>query len=61
MKYVTGYIIYFGNSPISWKYKKQRIILISSSKAEYKVLTTTTCELHWLTYLLDDLKSTTKV
>ena len=28
----------------------------SSSEAEYRALATSTCELQWLTYLLNDLK-----
>ena len=53
---VTGYCIYLGNSFISWKAKKQHIVSQSSSKAEYRALATTTCELQWLTCLLQDLR-----
>jgi len=44
-----------GESLISWKSKKQQTISKSSSEAEYRALAATTCELQWLTFLLQDL------
>jgi hypothetical protein len=41
---------------ISWKAKKQQTISKSSSEAEYRALSTATCELLWLQYLLKDLQ-----
>lgn len=52
---VTGYLIFLGGSPISWKTKKQTIIFHSSVEAEYRSMATTTCELIWLPTLLQDL------
>nr|KYP76764.1 Copia protein [Cajanus cajan] len=49
---LTGWFILLGNSPISWKTKKQHTVSRSSSKAEYRSMATTTCELKWLKELL---------
>jgi len=54
-KFVTGYSIYLGDTLISWKSKKQPTISRISSEVEYRALATTTCELQWLSYLLQDL------
>nr|KYP61042.1 hypothetical protein KK1_023466 [Cajanus cajan] len=53
---VTGFSVYLGDSLISWKSKKQATVSRSSSKAEYRVLASTTCEIQWLTFLLDDFR-----
>jgi len=53
---VTGFSVYFGNSPISWKSKKQGTISKSSCEVEYRAMITVTCEIQWLTYLLQDFK-----
>ncbi|XP_014489808.1 uncharacterized protein LOC106752611 [Vigna radiata var. radiata] len=52
---ITNFSIYIGDSLISWRSEKQPTVSRSSSKAEYRALATTTCELQWLTYLLNDL------
>jgi len=41
---------------VSWRSKKQTTVSRSSSEAEYRALESTTCELQWLTYLLQDLQ-----
>jgi len=53
---VTDFSVYFGNSLISWKSNKQGTISKSSYKAEYRVMTTITCQIQRLVYLLQDLK-----
>ena len=40
---------------ISWRSKKHTTVSRSSSEAEYRALASTTCELQWITYLLEDL------
>ncbi|GKA91991.1 RNA-directed DNA polymerase, partial [Tanacetum coccineum] len=53
---LTGYCIFLGHTLVSWKTKKQVTVSRSSTEAAYKSMTTTTCELVWLAYLLKDLK-----
>nr|KYP52665.1 Retrovirus-related Pol polyprotein from transposon TNT 1-94 [Cajanus cajan] len=48
--------VYLGDSLISWKSKKQAIVSRSSSEAEYRALASTTCEIQWLTFLLEDFR-----
>jgi len=54
-KSMGGYIVFLGNTPISWKSGKQRTVAHSSTKAEYKALPDGTTEVLWLHYLLLDL------
>ncbi|GAA0156471.1 transmembrane signal receptor [Lithospermum erythrorhizon] len=51
---ITGWIICFGGSPISWKIKKQHTVSRSSAEAEYRLMTAITAELKWLKALLLD-------
>nr|KYP36800.1 Copia protein [Cajanus cajan] len=52
---LTGWIVFLGQSPISWKTKKQHIVSRSTAEAEYHSMATTTCELKWLKALLSSL------
>lgn len=54
-KSVTGYCMFIDDSLISWKSKKQPTVSKSTSEAEYRALASITCELQWLTYLLNEL------
>ena len=53
---VTGFCVYLGDSLISWHSKKQHTVSRSSCEAEYRSIAVTTCELQWLTFLLQDLQ-----
>ena len=51
-KSVTGWLVFLGHSPISWKTKKQNTVSRSSAEAEYRSMAAITCELKWLKGLL---------
>lgn len=54
-KSVSGYIVLLGDSPISWKSKKQETVSLSSAEAEYRSLRNVVGELTWLCRLLEEL------
>ncbi|CAL1379865.1 unnamed protein product [Linum trigynum] len=51
----TGYFIRLGDSPISWRTKKQSVVARSSAEAEYRAMASTVSELVWLRWLLSEL------
>ncbi|XP_068329676.1 uncharacterized mitochondrial protein AtMg00810-like [Pyrus communis] len=58
-KFTTGYYTFVGGNLVTWKSKKQTVIAISSTEAEYRAMASTACELIWLKGLLCDLDEPT--
>lgn len=52
---LTGWVVFLGSSPISWKTKKQHTVSRSSAEAEYRSMAALTSELKWLRGLLSYL------
>ncbi|KAF3681476.1 hypothetical protein FXO37_02894 [Capsicum annuum] len=52
---VSSYIVLLGNSPVSWKSKKQKTVSLSSAEVEYRALMKVTVELVRLSRLLEEL------
>ena len=55
---MSGFVIFLGNTLVSWKSKKQVTVSLSSAEAEYKSLRRVTAELAWLSRLLAELTLT---
>ncbi|GJQ96310.1 ribonuclease H-like domain-containing protein [Tanacetum coccineum] len=54
-KSVSGYCVFLGDSLVTWKSKKQSTLSRSSAEAEYRSMTSSTCEVIWLSNLLGDI------
>lgn len=55
-KSITGYCFFIGSSLVSWRAKKQQTVSRSSSEAEYRALSISSCELQWILYIVNDLR-----
>jgi hypothetical protein len=55
-KSTSAYLLFLGNTSISWISKKQRAIARLSTEAEYRALATVAAESMWLLSLLQELK-----
>ncbi|GKV37337.1 hypothetical protein SLEP1_g45377 [Rubroshorea leprosula] len=51
----TGYIVFLGQNPISWRATKQKAVARSSTEAEYRALAATASEVVWIRHLLGEL------
>ena len=52
---ITGYILLFGQSPMTWKSKKQSTVSKSSAEAEYRAMDSAAAEVTWVVRLLEEL------
>ncbi|MCI48121.1 hypothetical protein A2U01_0069364, partial [Trifolium medium] len=52
----SGYLFKFQNAPVSWCYKKQSVIALSSCEAEYVAGSLASCQANWLQSLLNEMK-----
>ena len=54
-KSTSGYVFHLGLREISWASKKQPVVFLSTTKAEYVAAITATCQAVWLRRVLRDL------
>ena len=54
-KSTSGYFFHMGSGEISWGYKKNPIMDLSTAEAEYVAATTTTCQTIWMRRILMSL------
>lgn len=45
---LSAYVVFLGDSLVSWRTKKQPTVSRSSAESEYRAMADTTCELKWL-------------
>lgn len=53
---ITGYVMFLGESLVTWRTKKQRTVSRSSAEAEFRALADASCEIEWLLRIMTDLK-----
>ncbi|XP_022008132.1 secreted RxLR effector protein 161-like [Helianthus annuus] len=51
----SGYLLFLGGSPVSWKSKKQTVVSRSSAEAKYRAMASTVSEILWLRWLMKEL------
>jgi hypothetical protein len=56
-KSTAGYIFSLGGSPVSWCWRKEPVVALSSCEAEYIVASLCSCQAVWLMNLMDEIGS----
>ena len=59
-KSTSGYVFNIGSGAVSWSSKKQSVVALSSTEAEYIALCATGCQALWLRWMMNELKCTQK-
>jgi hypothetical protein len=54
LKPTVGYVFNLGSEPVTWAYKKQHAIALSSAEAEYRAAVNASQEALWLRQILSD-------
>ena len=54
-KLTSGYVFFMAGGPVSWKSSKQHAVTLSSTEAEYYVLTEAAKEAKWIQTFLDEI------
>ncbi|KAM1912364.1 hypothetical protein ACFX14_000440 [Malus domestica] len=52
---ISGYFTFVGGNLVTWRSKKQKVVVRSSAEAEFRGMSHVVCELLWLTKMLRDL------
>jgi hypothetical protein len=55
-KSTSGYVFMLGNGAVSWSSKKQPIVTLSTTEAEFVAATTCACQAIWLRKILEELQ-----
>ena len=56
----SGYCMFLGGNLVTWRSKKQNVVVHSSAEGEFRAMAQGICELLWMKIVLDDLKVTYK-
>jgi hypothetical protein len=56
-KSTSGYVFTYGSGPISWSSKKQAIVTLSTTEAEFVAAASCACQAIWLRRILDQISN----
>ncbi|XP_062109435.1 uncharacterized mitochondrial protein AtMg00810-like [Humulus lupulus] len=57
----SGYCVFVGGNLVSWKSKKQNVVLRSNAESEYMAMAQSVCEIIWIYQLLTEVGLKTSV